>query len=249
MGEGQGEGERKMPLVLSVAAKRRSRRIVSTSSFQVLAALLCYWCFILFLLSDSYVYAESLSSPPSHWGEKVLDRSISGLTGLSESVWTLSRPPHEQYDTIALHRITKTGSTADAPRPVFLFFPGAHLHGEVVIGDERYDLRLYLANRGIETWTLDYRTHTLPREQIRDSRFMQPWTTEAFIEDAAVAADFVRKTSGRQSLFVGGFGRGATFAALMSGRYGRGDIHGLILLDGYVLDPPAEIASSRCFSQ
>jgi hypothetical protein len=69
---------------------------------------------------------------------------------------------------------------------------------------------------------------------------MQPWTTEAFIEDLAVAADFVRKTSGQQSIFVSGFGRGATFAALMSARYGRGDVNGLILLDGHVLDPPDE---------
>lgn len=69
---------------------------------------------------------------------------------------------------------------------------------------------------------------------------MQPWTTETFIEDAAVAADFVRRTSGKQYIFVGGFGRGATFAALMSAWYGRGDVSGLLLLDGYVLDPPDE---------
>ena len=194
----------------------------------------------LFLFPCRGLCAEALSPPSANWVEKVTDRSVPGLSELSESVWTLSRPPSEQQDIIALHRITKAGSSAKAPRPVFLFFPDAHLHGEVVLADERYDLRLYLANRGVETWTLDYRTHTLPREQIHDSRFMQPWTTEAFIEDAAMAADFVRKTSGTQYIFVGGFGRGATFAALMSARYGRGDVSGLILLDGYVLDPPDE---------
>ncbi len=194
----------------------------------------------LFLLPCRALHAESPSPPSSNWVEKVSNQSVPGLTGLSESVWTLSRPPYGQYDTIALHQITKDGSSANAPRPVFLFFPGAHLHGEVILTDERYDLRVYLANRGIETWTLDYRTHTLPHDQIRDSRFMQPWTTETFIEDAAAVADFVRRTSGKQFIFVGGFGRGATFAALMSARYGRGDVNGLILLDGYVLDPPDE---------
>lgn len=179
-------------------------------------------------------------SPQASWATKALDRPVANQQEIHESIWTLARPPHGQYDIIALHRITKNGNNVDTPRPVFLFFPGAHLHGEVVIADERYDLRLYLANRGIETWTLDYRPHTLPREQIRDSQFMQPWTTEAFIEDAAVAADFVRTTSGKQQIFVGGFGRGATFAALMSARYGRSDVNGLILLDGYVLDPPDE---------
>ena len=196
--------------------------------------------FFLFLFPCRALYAESSSSLSANWIGKVTDRSVSGLPGLSENVWILSRPPYKQYDSIALHRITKDEHRPDAPHPVFLFFPGAHLHGEVVLADERYDLRLYLANRGVETWTLDYRTHTLPRDQIRDSRFMQPWTTEAFIEDAAVAADFVRKTSGQQFIFVGGFGRGATFAALMSARYGRADVSGLILLDGYVLEPSDE---------
>jgi pimeloyl-ACP methyl ester carboxylesterase len=123
---------------------------------------------------------------------------------------------------------------------VLFFLPGAHFHGEVVIPDERYDLRLYLANRGIETWTLDYRTHFVPREQIFDSRFMQNWTTEVFVEDAAVAANFVQQTSGQQKFFVSGYSRGAAFAALMTARYGRGNLLGLILLDGYALDPPDE---------
>ncbi len=112
------------------------------------------------------------------------------------------------------------------------------MHGEIVVADERYDLRLYLANRGVETWTLDYRTHTVPHDTLRDSRFMQSWTVETFVDDAAVAADFVRTTSGQQHIFVGGFGRGATFAALMTARFGRGNVLGLVLLDGYVLDPP-----------
>jgi hypothetical protein len=114
------------------------------------------------------------------------------------------------------------------------------MHGEIVVADERYDLRLYLANRGIDTWTLDYRTHTVTHDYLRDSRFMQPWTVETFVEDAAVAADFVRTKSNQQFIFVGGYGRGATFAALMAARFGRGNILGVALLDGYVLDPPDE---------
>jgi hypothetical protein len=87
---------------------------------------------------------------------KAVDRLVANQQEVHESVWTLSRPPHGQYDAVALHRITKDPGGGDPARPVFLFLPGAHLHGEVVIADERYDLRLYLANRGIETWTLDY---------------------------------------------------------------------------------------------
>ena len=198
------------------------------------------WAALSLCLAWARIDAALADSARANWVAKTLDRPVTDQLGIRESIWTLARPPYGQYDIIALHRITKTDGGSGASRPVFLFLPGAHLHGEVVIADGRYDLRLHLAGRGIETWTLDYRTHTLPREQIRDSRFMQPWTTEAFVEDAGAAADFVRATSGRQQIFVGGFGRGATFAALMSARYGRGDVNGLILLDGYVLDPPDE---------
>jgi acetyl esterase/lipase len=154
-------------------------------------------------------------------------------------VWTFARPPFGTYDFIALHRITAGKSEHEkAARPVFFFLPGAHAHGEIIVADERYDLRLYLAKRGIETWTLDYRTHFLPREQIMDSGFMQAWTAEAFVEDVIAAAQQVRERSGRQPIFFGGFGVGASFAALAAARSGRGDVLGLVLLDGYVLDPP-----------
>ncbi|MCS6927031.1 MAG: lysophospholipase [Candidatus Binatia bacterium] len=202
--------------------------------------------------SDPRLYADppppaqvpaTLSVPTAgaaDWAVTVAERAIAGTSGLVESVWTRARPPYGQYDYIAVHRIVSRALLQSPNRPVFFFLPGAHMHGEVIIPDPRYDLRLYLAHCGIDTWTLDYRTHFVPREQIFDSHFMQSWTVEAFVEDAAVAADFVRRTSGIQEIFVGGYSRGATFAALMAARYGRGDILGLVLLDGYVLDPPDE---------
>jgi acetyl esterase/lipase len=67
---------------------------------------------------------------------------------------------------------------------------------------------------------------------------MQAWTAEAFIDDVIAAAQQVRTISGRQHIFLGGFGVGASFAALAAARSGREDLLGLVLLDGYVLDPP-----------
>lgn len=190
----------------------------------------------LFLICHSQVTWADIPT----WAATIANRAVPTYPDLSESVWTLSRPPAGPYDTIAVRRIVQTGTRSESPRPVFLFLPAAHMHGEIVVADERYDLRLYLANRGIDTWTLDYRTHTVTHDYLRDSRFMQPWTVEAFVEDAATAADFVRSKSNQQFLFVGGFGRGATFAALMAARFGRGNVLGVALLDGYVLDPPDE---------
>ncbi len=192
------------------------------------------------LLTAVLANPASLRADSPSWTSTTADRAVANYADLRESVWTLSRPLSGQHDTIAVHRIIQTGASSDSPRPVFLFLPSAHMHGEIVVADERYDLRLYLANRGIDTWTLDYRTHTVTHDYLRDSRFMQQWTVEAFVEDAAAAADFVRTKSNQQFLFVGGFGRGATFAALMAARFGRGNILGVALLDGYVLDPPDE---------
>lgn len=183
--------------------------------------------------------AQVSQGTSSSWTLTTSERTVSGYATLRETIWTVARPPHGQHDHIALHRITQAAEgNGSLTRPVFLFLPGPHLHGEIIIPDERYDLRLYLANRGIETWTLDYRTHFIPREQIYDSAFMQPWTTEAFVEDVAAAARFVRETSRAQKIFVGGFGRGATFAYLYAARHWREDVLGLVILDGYALDPP-----------
>ena len=179
------------------------------------------------------------------WTQSVAERAIAGHPGLRESVWTSARSPHGQHDYIAVHRIRSVDTPSVAARSVFFFLPGTHHHGEVVVADERYDLRLYLAQRGIETWTLDYRTHFITREQIFESGFMQGWTAQVFIEDAAAAADFVRQTSGVQKIFVGGYSRGATFAALMAARYSRQDVLGLALLDGYALEPPEARAIYR----
>src|SRR4029453_4041590 len=180
------------------------------------------FCLATVFLLSTVVFTNtfSLGSESPTWSATVSDRTVANYPDLRESIWTLSRPPSGQYDTIAVRRITRASTNREAQRPVFVFLPSAHMHGEIIIADERYDLRLYLANRGVETWTLDYRTHTVTHDDLRDSRIMETWTVETFVEDAATAADFVRTISGQQQFFVGGFGRGATFAALMAARFG-----------------------------
>jgi pimeloyl-ACP methyl ester carboxylesterase len=166
------------------------------------------------------------------------DHAISGDSVIRETVWTSARPPFGAYDFITLRRLVSSQVPPDELRPIFLFLPGPHLHGEVIFPTEALDLRLYLAKRGVETWTLDYRTHFVPREQLSDSAFMQAWTTEAFVDDVASAIQQVRERSGQPQIFIGGFGLGATFAALAAARTSGEGLRGLVLLDGYVLNPP-----------
>jgi hypothetical protein len=218
-----------MENVKLIKAAKRSHFLV------ILTFLFCILHFTFYIFGPLNLWAE----PPT-WSATVSDRAIPNYADLRESVWTLSRPPASPYDAIAVRRIVRTNTSSDPHRPVFFFLPSAHMHGEIVVADERYDVRLYLANRGVETWTLDYRTHTITRDYLRDTKFMQTWTVETFVEDTALAADFARTTSRQQHLFIGGFGRGATFAGLTAARFGRGNVLGLVLLDGYVLDPPDE---------
>ncbi len=177
----------------------------------------------------------------TEWVLSTPDRLVSNLPTLSETVWTLSRAPFSPFDLIALRRIAPSQENrARQTGPPFLFLPGAHCHGEILFPSEQFDLRIYLATRGVETWTLDYRTHFVPREQIYDSAFMQAWTTEAFIDDVLSAVQRVREASGQQKVVLGGFGLGATFAVLAAAKVAGEGIAGLVLLDGYVLDLPDE---------
>ncbi len=178
-------------------------------------------------------------APSTTWSISTPERSLPYEPFLNETVWAAARPPFGAYDFIALRRIAPGGEgQAVQPRPVFVFLPGAHFHGEIVIPDERGDLRLYLAKHGVETWTIDYRTHFVPREQISDSQFMQTWSAEMFVDDVIFALSQVRTISQQPAVFLGGFGLGATFAALAAARTNGDGLAGLILLDGYVLDPP-----------
>ncbi|MBI3245556.1 MAG: alpha/beta hydrolase [Deltaproteobacteria bacterium] len=177
-------------------------------------------------------------SPSAAWSITTPEHPLAGLPTLRETVWTSARPPFDTYDFVALRCIAMGEQGQRLPeRPVVVLFPGAHQHGEIIEPREQADWRLYLAARGIETWTVDYRTHYVTREQILDSRFMQAWTTEAFVDDAVAAIRQVREVSGQAKVFVGGFGLGATFAALAAARTGGEGIAGIVLLDGYVLDP------------
>lgn len=180
------------------------------------------------------------------WTLSTPERAVAKLPTLSETVWTLSRAPFSPFDFIALRRIAPSREDqSHQMRPSFLFLPGAHCHGEILFPSEQFDVRIYLAAHGIETWTLDYRTHFVPREQIYDSAFMQAWTTEAFLDDVLSAVQRVREATGQQKIVLGGFGLGATFAALAVAKSAGEGIAGLVLLDGYVLDLPDEDPLSR----
>jgi pimeloyl-ACP methyl ester carboxylesterase len=115
-----------------------------------------------------------------------------------------------------------------------LYLPGTNMNGEVAIDDPRYSLALYLASRGVDFWTLDYRTHFVP-SSIPSTRLsaLQTWTNEMFEADISAAARFVVATSRRSQIFLAGFSRGVLFAYLYAAAHPE-NVRGLVIFDGAI---------------
>ncbi|HLK11686.1 MAG TPA: hypothetical protein VKW76_09915 [Candidatus Binatia bacterium] len=116
-------------------------------------------------------------------------REVRGLA-LCEDVWTCARPPDGAFDRVGLRRIAACrGGTG----PLVLYLPGMHMTGDVPTTDARADLRLYLAQAGIRTWAIDYRTHAVPADATpADLEALGHWTAQLFADDVRWAMAFVR---------------------------------------------------------
>ncbi|GMU56097.1 MAG: hypothetical protein AMXMBFR33_52430 [Candidatus Xenobia bacterium] len=208
-------------------------------------------------LGDTGAWVEQYSLP------------VFGQPDLTETYWNCAvdvPPPfvRSSYDVIGLHRVV-----SDTPRPgrVLLFLPGAQCNGGLYTQDETRDFRLYLANRGYDVYSLDYRTHFAPPFNIAgvslpglvtpDLTFMAAWNSARFVDDVGTAIGWIKSTSQVDKLFLAGFSSGGQFAYFyacreVNGRLGQEDLLGLIAMDGGpwqqgTNQPPAslEIAEGR----
>jgi pimeloyl-ACP methyl ester carboxylesterase len=159
------------------------------------------------------------------WTEASAEKPLAGVAGVRETAWTAPRPPGGPWDTIELHRYRGEGESF----ATLLYLPGTNMNGEVALTDERYNLWIYLARRGVDVFALDYRTHQVA-EGVEDFRFMSVWTMRQFVEDAAAAGVLARDASGRDRFFVAGFSRGGSLAWLLASHMPEG-VAGVIPLD------------------
>jgi pimeloyl-ACP methyl ester carboxylesterase len=122
----------------------------------------------------------------------------------------VSRPPGGAFDRVGLHRYRTAGSS---PVATLLYLPGTNMNGVAAVKDEAHNLWVFLAARGVEVFTIDYRTHAVPTDATPEQlTAMRTWGIETFVGDIAAAAAQVRHETGRERLYVAGFSRGVSLA-------------------------------------
>ena len=144
---------------------------------------------------------------------------------ITETVWRQPVALGGEFDVVAAHRYRNRDVETIA---ALFFLPGTNMNGELAILNERHNLWLYLANRGIEVFAMDYRTHFVSHE-IKEIDFMKEWTAAAFVDDAVLLVQEIRLLLPNHPLFVGGFSRGVSYAYALAGKI---EFEGLIALDG-----------------
>jgi pimeloyl-ACP methyl ester carboxylesterase len=144
------------------------------------------------------------------------------------------------YDKIALHRVALGPRTVEHRAITVLYLPGTNMNGEIAVENPRYSLPVFLAQRGVDVWTMDYRTHFVPPEVTAatvDSVFRR-WTNQEFAADVERAVNFILATTNSQQIYVAGFSRGVEFAYLFAAMH-PGQVRGLIVLDGFIPRRPS----------
>jgi pimeloyl-ACP methyl ester carboxylesterase len=160
-------------------------------------------------------------------------RELKGAPGIYE--WTFaSTVGKSQFDKIALHCVAKGANPPAHPEAVVFYLPGTNMNGEVALEDPRYSFQVYLAEHGVEVWSMDYRTHFIPPQTPQsDLSELANWTNDLFESDIDAAEKFVSRKTGRDKLFVAGFSRGVEFAYLYAAMHPE-RVAGIIALDGFI---------------
>ncbi len=165
----------------------------------------------------------------------------SGKPGIYQ--WTfLAIVGKSPFDKIALHRLCNGPIPPAHPEAVVLYLPGTNMNGGVALDDPRYSFQVYLAQQGIDVWSMDYRTHFIPPQTPQtDLSELAGWTNDLFESDINAAAAFIGEKSGRGRIFVAGFSRGVEFAYLFAAKHYPERVAGIIALDGFIPTHPMRI--------
>jgi pimeloyl-ACP methyl ester carboxylesterase len=174
--------------------------------------------------------------------------ALKGTPGVFENRFAATRGD-SPFDRIALHRIAMPLKPGENPTAVMLYLPGTNMNGEVAIDEPHHNLIAHLAAKGIDTWSLDYRTHFIPPATPESNLAeLKGWTNALFESDIEAAADFVLASTHRRSLFVAGFSRGVEFGYLYAANHPE-RVAGLVMLDGFISDKPMRSGTPTSYAE
>ena len=105
-----------------------------------------------------------------------------------------------------LHRYQSAGAVTIA---TLLYLPGTNMNGVLKTTDSDHNLWLYLAERGIEVYAMNYRTRYIPHDFSGDLALMRDWSMDLFVEDAVMAVAQVQEEQPLVPMYIAGFSRGA----------------------------------------
>jgi pimeloyl-ACP methyl ester carboxylesterase len=190
------------------------------------------------------VFPVAVSCEPPEvegWTLTVDGGPIAGNPDLVEYVWNTSRPPDGLYDKIAVRRVVR--ADGEAGEGAVFILPGTWSSGEQLvhvrkdgiqygIPDADKSIVLYLAKRGFDVYTLDYRTHFVPHT-VSDHAFMLNWGWDAWMGDMKASVDLMKTVSGVDKIYIAGESFGGGAAMNYASVYWEEDLKGIILLDAF----------------
>jgi pimeloyl-ACP methyl ester carboxylesterase len=170
----------------------------------------------------------------------IAQRGLKAYPSLVETIWqkNASAPPHGPYDMIGLHRLVQASIQ---PAGVLFVCPGTWSSGEQLISNppqdpysmyEQYNDLFYWANRGLDVYSIDYRTHFVPTT-LNSSQlsFMADWGWDQWMSDIKEAVDKAKEVSGAEGIYMAGESFGGIAVMNYASLYLEQDLKGLILLD------------------
>jgi pimeloyl-ACP methyl ester carboxylesterase len=171
--------------------------------------------------------------PPASCAHVQSNRQVRGQS-LCEDVWSCDVPPGGVYDRLGIRRLAPCGNVMG---PTVLYLPDRFMTSDIPTTDASDDVRLYLAQAGMQTWSLDYRSHfaqALPTDTPPDPG---AFTFERYVSDVEWVLAFTQGVSPAK-VVVSGFGDGATLAYALAARRPK-EVSGVIAFDGTADKAPA----------
>ncbi|PKN65165.1 MAG: hypothetical protein CVU52_11220 [Deltaproteobacteria bacterium HGW-Deltaproteobacteria-10] len=157
-------------------------------------------------------------------------RSSAAFTeNLVETLWTTESPPESRYNTFGVRRLALKNRAAY--KGVLVHLPGSSSNGNFYTTSENYDFRIYLANRGYDVYTVEYRTSFIPKEET-DYSCMATYKTSATLADLRKIIEFVKQKTGMRKIFLSGHSTGTRYVYLYACARSSEDLAGIIPLDG-----------------